>query len=251
MCIFSGPVAEVAGTKIFARGSAQGNQFLVYSMRYAAADALAMILPLPTPAHPPEDALRFVDFSGYGEFFDDLDNCFAKTRSRDFGAEEPSGSLLTVYSVGSFEASFVPHRQDFARLDSRFRLPDSTWDTLPQYADYSFAVFKLKPGAQSVHPMAFEFPRCHPDQLFFPTLHIHQGVVEESAHFDHALYWQATYTREQRIHIHGSRSADYRVTKMVDIARAQGVVAQDTPLYRLHLSGMYENGDLTIPEGGV
>ncbi|MFZ1754312.1 MAG: hypothetical protein WBO46_17460 [Caldilineaceae bacterium] len=249
MCMFSGPVAEVAGTKIFARASAQGSQFLVYSMSYAASDELAMILPLPTPAYPPEDALRFIDFSAYADFFDELDDCFAKTRGLPLDTDEPSKSLLAVYSVGSFDASFVPHRRDFGRLDSRFCLPDSVWDELPQYADFSFAVFKLKPGAQSVHPMAFEFPRRHPDQLFFPTVHVHQGIVEASADFDHAFYWQATFSGGGNFPGRGGRRADYPLEANVDLSRAQGVVAPDMPLYRAHLHGMHENRDLMIGEG--
>ena len=38
--------------------------------------------------------------------------------------------------------------------------------------------------------MAFSFPRRDPGQLFFPTLHVHDGQVHETAAFDHTLYCQ-------------------------------------------------------------
>ena len=80
----------------------------------------------------------------------------------------------------------MPTVKDFARLDERFKLPPSTWDDLPGYKDYGFAVFKLKKGEQKVHPMAFEFPRGDTRKLFFPTVHIHDGKVHQTAGFDHA-----------------------------------------------------------------
>lgn len=36
----------------------------------------------------------------------------------------------------------------------------------------------------------FEFPTRHPDRLFFPTLHIHDGAVKPFARFAHTLYAQ-------------------------------------------------------------
>ncbi len=58
--------------------------------------------------------------------------------------------------MGSFEASFVPTRRDFSRLDQRFRLPDDVWQALLGYDDWGFAVFKLGPMSRltGVHPMA-------------------------------------------------------------------------------------------------
>ena len=70
-------------------------------------------------------------------------------------------------------------------------LPDSTWKRLPQYADWGFVVFKFRKGEAHVHPMAFAFPTRHANQLFFPTVHIHDGTVPATADFDHTLYCQA------------------------------------------------------------
>jgi hypothetical protein len=199
-------------------------------MALAAADDLAMILPLPVPPNAPEDAVRFVNLENYPHFFEDLEKGFPKPPA------EPASLLdmvlsasrpLRVHDVGRFEASFVPTLADFGRLDPRFRLPESTWDQLPLYKDWGFAIFKLKvqePGRtldaleyfdestrgplarvlqvadavrqaeghrrKSFHPMAFEFPRREPGLLYFPTVHIHDGQVHPRAQFDHHLYCQ-------------------------------------------------------------
>ena len=75
MCCFSQPVELVSDTNIFAR-SANGRQFLVYSMTYAAAADLAMVLPLPVPPNPPENAVRFINLERYPAFFDDMRDGF-------------------------------------------------------------------------------------------------------------------------------------------------------------------------------
>jgi hypothetical protein len=75
MCCFSGSVEVVADTKIFARsatGSRDG-QVLVYSMTYAASADLAMVLPLPVPPNPSENAVTFVNLEGYPDFFRDME----------------------------------------------------------------------------------------------------------------------------------------------------------------------------------
>ncbi len=59
-------------------------------------------------------------------------------------------------------------------------MPAGTWDKLPQYRNYGFAVFKLKKGEHKMHPMAFEFPRADKSKLFFPTVHIHDGKVHST-----------------------------------------------------------------------
>ena len=147
MCCFSQPVELVSDTNIFAR-SANGRQFLVYSMRYAAATDLAMVLPLPVPPNPPEDAVRFINLERYPAFFDDLSRGFPVRVARSLSEATLSLSRgapkLQVHDVGSFEASFVPRIEDFDRLDERFRIPRDVWDRLPTYHDYGFAVFKLK-----------------------------------------------------------------------------------------------------------
>ncbi len=47
MCCFAQSVQSVANTRIFARLTGQGGQFLVYQMDYQSLTPNAMILPLP------------------------------------------------------------------------------------------------------------------------------------------------------------------------------------------------------------
>jgi hypothetical protein len=199
MCCFSQRIERVSGTSIFARGLPEGRQVLVYEMTVASRVEVAMVLPLPVPPSPAEDAVRFVDLSRYPRFFADVRAGFPDV-SRSFGGPlfggmpQQAAPKLVVHDVGAFEASFVPRVVDFDRLDVRFRLPPQTWEALPAYRDWGFAVFKLKglsADPKPIHPMALEFPRRDVSRLFFPTVHVHDGVAHAKATFDHALYCQA------------------------------------------------------------
>lgn len=246
MCIFSAQVSHVGHTRIFARGLDDGYQYLVYAMEYRADSDLAMILPLPTPARSPEDAMRWIDLSAYPQFFDDLHSAIEWTR----GATLPPADAapLKIHEVGSFEASFVPHQDDFGGLDARFRIPRQVWAQIPAYDDYGFAVFKLRAGAKSVHPMAFAFPRRNPDQLFFPTVHIHHNQMEETGDFDHELYYQASGVRPGWEQQRRWDMFDFELQPLgefVDLERAQGVVA-DAPGALLRVAGELPNEDIVL-----
>ena len=208
MCIFSIGDAEVGNaspvsvhnTRIFARMSGHGTQYLAYSMSYAANAEVAMILPLPVATRDEETAVRFLSLQDYPDFFDDIYRLFPAYPGYNDGttlclSDEAERPALVVHQVGDFEASFVPTLADFDRLDKRFTLPPSVWEQLPQYHDYGFAVFKLRvPRSQEaleVHPMAFEFVTRSPDALYFPTVHVHDGQVHSADRFDHLLFCQA------------------------------------------------------------
>jgi hypothetical protein len=49
---------------------------IAYQMTAAVPDSLAMVLPIPTPPSPPDDAVAFVDFSSCPTFFRQLDALF-------------------------------------------------------------------------------------------------------------------------------------------------------------------------------
>lgn len=201
MCCFSRPVEHVANTRIFARWLPRTKadpgypQALAYQMEFKATEPLAMILPLPVLPGSGERAVRFIDLHNKADLFVTLRECFPVPLMKAAGiksyARANAAAPLVVEQVGSFEASYVPSIADFARLDPRFKLPAGTWDRLPAYKDWGFAVFKLRPEATTVHPMAFAFPRREPERgLFFPTVHIHDGVVHQKEEFDHSLYCQ-------------------------------------------------------------
>ena len=144
MCIFSQPVEIVSDTKIFARIDGD-SQFIVYSMTYSASQELAMVLPIPVPENPSDDAVDFINLQTYPNFFDDMNSGFPARLDRSLNLEEPlRAAVLEVHDVGDFEASFIPTISDFKRLDTRFRLPDHIWSELPIYSDYGFAVFESK-----------------------------------------------------------------------------------------------------------
>jgi hypothetical protein len=258
MCCFSRPVPYVAGTKIFARAHGDGRQALVYSMRFAAAEELAMILPIPVPPSPPEDALRFVSLEGYDRFFDDVRKAFPAmrveaSRGPALPAAAPQAKLV-VHDVGDFEASFVPRQADFDRLDERFKLDPAVWAKLPQYADWGFAVFKLKPKKagtlarlfrrakkQRVHPMAFVFPNRHPEQLFFPAVHVHDGEVHETADFDHTLYGQLDGEPDEPW-----ERSEKALGAVMNAERAKGLVDPEAHCWRRVIRGPHENRDITL-----
>jgi hypothetical protein len=247
MCCFSRRVDKVADTTIFARAGKDGRQFLVYSMLLKAGEDLAMILPIPTPKASSEDAVRFISLEKYPDFFKDMATGYPpppQPKNSRGAKSEAKLSLpkLKVVEVGSFEASFVPTVKDFARLDERFRLPAGTWDDIPAYKEFGFAVFKLKKGEKKIHPMAFDFPRRDKAQLFFPTVHIHDGKVHKTATFDHILYLQRTG---------GETAMDWEETPslagtFMKIDKCAGLVAKDEHVYRKFLRGRKTNADTVL-----
>jgi hypothetical protein len=249
MCCFSGPVKEVSNTKIFARRFGKSSQYLVYEMHFESLEDLAMILPLPTPADSPEDAVTFINLKEYGRFFGDMNEGFPSrkpTAAKDLAAEAlpASAPQLEVIEVGRFEASFVPQIKDFSRLDERFRLPDDVWSKLPAYKDFGFAVFKLKKGDHNVHPMAFAFPSRLKKETFFPTVHIHDGKVHDKAGFDHVLYMQGK--DQEFISATGWEESAQPAGMFMNKEKAGSVILGDAHVYRRRLSGMLKNADTLV-----
>jgi hypothetical protein len=248
MCMFSGPVGRVSQTRIFARTDG-ARQFLVYEMRLDAPTEVAMVLPLPLAPGADESAVKFIDLSDYSNFFGDLEKCFPAPQPalRSRGAfAAPARQTLEVVRVGSFEASVVPTLADFDRLDARFRLSDDIWKQLPQYRDFGFAVFKFREGHNHAHPMAFSFTTRHPDQAFFPLVHVHDGAVHRKAEFDHTLFLQNAEMR-----LDWGRST-VPVTKAMDLTnplkgdRTHGIVLPTLDVHRLVMAGEYMNKDVVV-----
>jgi len=247
MCCFSREVESVTDTKIFARDSTSPLQFLVYEMVYSSSQDLAMILPLPVPAQTPENGVRFINLEKYPTFFSALESGFPRPRSVSGfalggGEVKSAASPLAVVEVGSYQASFVPKVSDFSRLDERFRLPTSVWSMLPQYKNYGFAVFKLKKESNKPHPMAFEFPRANPLQLFFPTIHIHDGQVHAKAEFDHTLY--AQFSRGHRIVPQLWKESPQPAGMFMNIAKCEGLLEKGAHAYKRTIHGMQKNEDI-------
>jgi len=250
MCCFSQPVRSVSSTNIYARAGDNGRQFLVYSMSLEARDDLAMILPLPVKTPAGEKDVQFIDLKDYPEFFDDLRSGFPikpPSESADrmtLGAIPASRPPLEVVQVGDFEASFVPTVKDFSRLDERFRLPDNAWKDLPAYSDYGFAVFKLKSGAQRIHPMAFSFPN-RDTRVFFPTVHIHDGKVHSRAKFDHTLYCQSYGEQHLALGSKWEESTSH-ARRFMKLDKGKAILEPDQHCYRRELRGSLRNVDTFV-----
>jgi len=260
--MFAQPVDSVDTTRLFARTTSKGTQFLVYQMNYASPVENAMILPLPVRQPVKEQYLRFISLEQYGDFFNDLQNGFPYSPPFNLACSapiDPDGrSSLEVFEVGNYIASFVPAMSDFNRLDSRFNLSADTWSMLPQYADYGFAVFQLAEGKLTPHPMAFEFESRMPS-LYFPTLHVHDGSIHSAEQFDHVLYLQ--HAGFDSI-CYGYENADipdvatgiirskFAAERCCDIARSNGVLAGKLLLHRLFIRGQHENRDTVIETSG-
>lgn len=244
MCCFSREVQEVKNTRIFGRVSPQGKQALIYQMALQADEEVAMILPLPVRPGHGEKAVSFFDLQKYPTFFADLHQGFPSLRttygSEPFGSRRRAGlPQLAVHSVGAYDASYVPSIADFSRLDERFRLPGEVWSSLPGYHGFGFAVFKLKPGHAEIHPMAFTFPTARPRDIFFPTLHIHDGKIHEKQEFDHTLYCQGS----------GQDLASWQESPRPAVAFAkcgftQGLILADQHVYRQEFKGRLANADI-------
>lgn len=258
MCIFSGPVAHVGGTKIFARlkaDAAKGmSQYLVYSMSVSTDSDVAMILPLPVSSHA-ENAIKFIPLDGYPDFFEDMEKGFPQpmwrghsNKSITLAAGVPP-AVLEVHEVGDFIASFVPTLSDFDRLDARFRLPTDTWEKLPHYRDWGFAVFQLRATtsrsakaterAKRIHPMAFLFPTQLAEALYFPTLHIHDGKVNNQAEFDHTLYFQGESFAKFAAEFSTADAVSF-----VKVSKAKGIVQPDALCMKRTIGGLNPNRDI-------
>src|SRR5258708_6385689 len=125
MCCFSRPIESVTKTRIFARNMMAGRQLIAYSMTLDSRVDVAMILPITVVAGAGERTVRFIDLSGYPEFFADLyKGCSVQSRGATKSMGRSQG-MLEVVEVGNFVASYVPKPADFARVNPAFRLPQN------------------------------------------------------------------------------------------------------------------------------
>ncbi len=278
---------KIGNTRIFARHTKQGKQAIVYSFSITSKTSAAMILPLPVVQGSGEDALNFIDMSDYPDFFDDIDSVcrpeyqhIEEYTNLDDMLECGEGeeiSKLIVHDVGDYEASYVPTIDDFDRLDPCFRLPEEVWKKMPDYSDYGFAVFQLKltlsvgddETENAVHPMAFEFPTRNSQQLFYPTVHVHDGDYHNLGDFQHTFYCQRENARSEfkylRDLFHGEspspaeavigdfkgyawylRTTEVASQLPIGIDKCQGLVDPENKIQGMSLKGSYPNLDVWI-----
>ena len=109
-----------------------------------------------------------------------------------------------------------------------------------------------------------EFNTRHPDTLFFPTLHIHDGAVHAEEDYDHTLYFQEPLLQDKLVSLpdlphrdsYGVIRASTRtlpsvarqnVELFMDISRTQGVVALGQQVQRVEVGGRVKNQDILMP----
>lgn len=242
MCMFSGRVKEVSSTHIFAREGEGKSQYIVYAMHVVAHQKLAMILPVPTDQAMGEKALRFINLQAYPEFFNALDLGFLHdpTTSAAGVRAVPKAKTIKVEKVGAFDASFVPTLADFKRLDPVYRLSGEVWKRLPQYKHFGFAVFKLREGESKYHPMAFAFERARASELFFPTVHVHDGFVHKEADFDHNLFCQPGGRTPD---VSGWTESSGPAARFVSVDKTSGIVDGEKHVYWKTMRGKHSNRD--------
>lgn len=138
-------------------------------------------------------------------------------------------------------------------------MPDNVRSQLHEYADWSFCVFKQRPEPKPAkgfwdysrdaplptpprkrHPMAFDFPRRNPNQIFFPTVHVHDGVVRAMADFDHTLYAPLDDPSLPE----GSEAPASASESIAP--RSKGFVRLERPMFRRRIEGSHPNRDITI-----
>lgn len=101
---------------------------------------------------------------------------------------------------------------------------------------------KLRHDARTVHPMAFSFPRAG-KELFFPTVHVHDGQVHDTAQFDHTLYCQVG-TQYQRAHRWAE--SPLLASHFMSVKRSKGLIDPRSHCYRKFLRGTRPNVDWRI-----
>lgn len=267
MCIFSQPVVSVTDTNIFARLLPDGWQHLVYQMKFETKQNNAIVLPVPVQLpSTDEESLEFVSLKGYEKFFGDLNKGFplaepkrAVSRGSLFAVDSAVKSNLKVHDVGDFVASFVPTISDFDRLDKQFRVPQESWDKIPVYSDYGFAVFQLKSLKGKPHPMAFKFKSRlnagDSQSVFFPTVHIHDGEVHAHEGFDHTLFLQAPefdkacgdYQQQSRLvkdSATGYVRSKWAAGEFCKVDKSRGIIDADGLVHRLTMKGTLKNTDV-------
>ena len=245
------PIDHVGSTQIFVSGLSDEEHATVYRMAYRAPEAVAMILPIPVRRGGAEDAVTFVDLGECRDFFELLDRCYPRppedSKPGGYGGR-PRRPPLAVHENGDYVASYVPSIGDFDRLDPRFRLPATAWGDLPDYGGHGFAVIQLKPGKDplSVQPIAYRYPPEVPHELFFPTVHLHDGEgVGARARYEHVLYAQP-FRQHPNVRVSGWEPQATSPRWAMDLSRTEGLVAPDRYLSRVRLQGEAPNADLVL-----
>lgn len=196
MCIFANPVEDVRDTNIAVLLGPDDKRFTVYQMSVELLSrnrGNAMILPVPT-----SQPIQLVDMSRAKDFFSNLDYYFQE-RSRGLTDCAMYSSPLIVVRVGSYDVSIAPDVDSIDRIDPRvFTLSPSTKKILQTcYASgYQFVVATLTSNGEH-HPLGYIYTASNPDEVFFPTKHLHGEVPHSKEVFDHKVFFSGVDSWEK------------------------------------------------------
>ncbi len=251
MGIFSTPVRVASTINFFARASAD-HQFLACNFRYEAATPVTLILPLPTPPDAPANSVRFINLSGYDDFFRDMRRGFpdltSETSKQSFTdrLREKVRDWLDLDTT-QIEFAFFPNRSVLAEMREHWPVSDAVWTALEPYATCGLVGLKLEAGANRLPPIAFEFPRRNRTELTFPTAH---NLPHASATtIRQALYAQTSNrSPEWRLSTGADDDRPLRARDFVKVERTLGLIKPNQPIVSQRLSGASDNIDVRLIE---
>jgi hypothetical protein len=255
MGIFSTPVRVASTFNYFARASRAGadHQFLACNFRYEAETAFTLILPLPTPLDAPANAVRFINLSGYDDFFQDVRRGLPAL-TRDTAKQSLTDRIVEKVrdwldlDTTQIEFAFFPTQQVLADMSQQWPLAESVWAALQPYMNFGLVGLKLEAGSNRLPPIAVEFPRGTSTELFFPTAH---NLPRSAAlNLKHVLYAQTPH-RSLEWRISTSPGDDHRqllARDFVKVDRTLGLIDPDEPIVARRLSGPNDNFDVCVPE---
>jgi hypothetical protein len=92
--------------------------------------------------------------------------------------------------------------------------------------------------------MALSFPSRHPEKLFFPTVHIHDGEVHAKEHFDHELYCQVA--RPGFFEMMKWEESPGIAKGACKVEKSEGLLYGDSHIYRRRMVGDFANKDIVL-----
>ena len=91
--------------------------------------------------------------------------------------------------------------------------------------------------------MAFAFPTALTGQVFFPTLHIHDGKIHDREVFDHTLYMQG---EGFDLDTGGWQESPKIAVAKVKCGYAHNMVRPEMHVHRNVIRGNMRNGDIIV-----
>ena len=107
------------------------------------------------------------------------------------------------------------------------------------------AVPQVGPCSQRIGRQTSRYRRTRSfaDRTFFPTVHIHDGEVHDTAHFDHSLYYQIM---SERAAFRDEQASCDVASAFVHEAKNKALVSMNKLVYLKVLTGELPNRDFFV-----